>query len=151
VYISIVIVCPSIVIVCRSINTDDSVSVRHGPKDLIKRQLYRVNLFHTTCRVEINGHKRQLFLEELDIVLASILAKGTNFAQMNSYIRDKCQYYLSSLETSHNPVDPCAVDSVVRLTHGNTAALLPCDVETVDRDVETVDRHVTHPPPPTSP
>jgi hypothetical protein len=126
-----------------SINTDDSVSVRPGPKGTSKKQLYRVNLFHTTCRVEINGCNRQCFIDELHHILKSLLSKGIDFAEMNGHIREQCRLYLSSRTNSDSEVDACAGSSSERTL---ASCRQPSDAKTVDHRVTPpVDQQVTPP------
>jgi hypothetical protein len=77
------------------INTDDSISVKPGPSSKAKRQLYHINLYHTTCTVTVNGQKRAQFRDEMEYIL-DILSKRGDYTAMNDYIRVKCTEYLSA-------------------------------------------------------
>jgi hypothetical protein len=79
-------------------NSDDSISICPGDTLALelgsRKQLYRINLYHTTSRVEVNGHMRERFLDELDVIL-TILDNNVNFHALNAQIRRRCEEYLS--------------------------------------------------------
>ena len=73
-----------------------SLSVKE--KDNPRLQLYRINIFHTTQSLEINGRQVQLFLAELKQILLTLEGvKG--MAKLNAIIRAKCTEFLDSNTT----------------------------------------------------
>ncbi|CAG2218628.1 MLL4 [Mytilus edulis] len=53
-------------------------------------QLYRINIYHTTCRLEINGRHVEQFIQELK----TIEQQNQNLQNLNEVIKSKCQEYL---------------------------------------------------------
>ena len=51
-------------------------------------QLYRINIYHTTCRLEINGEQ---FIQELKTIAEQ---PNQNLQYLNEIIKSKCQEYL---------------------------------------------------------
>ena len=77
-----------------------SVSVALAAKP--KQQLYRVNIYHTTCRIEVNGQQVSMFINELKEI-GEIMKHKPNMAQLNDLIREKCQEFLD-LKANENRV-----------------------------------------------
>ncbi|CAG2240730.1 MPHOSPH9 [Mytilus edulis] len=54
-------------------------------------QLYRINIYHTTCRLEINGRQAEQFIQELKSIGEQ---PNQNLQKLNEIIKSKCQEYL---------------------------------------------------------
>ncbi|CAC5418152.1 unnamed protein product [Mytilus coruscus] len=54
-------------------------------------QLYRINMYHTTCRLEINGRHAEQFIQELKTIGEQ---PNQNLQNLNEIIKCKCQEYL---------------------------------------------------------
>ena len=52
------------------------------------RQSYRINMFHTTSRIEINGHGMELFTTHFNDIYRSMRNKG-DFKNLNKQIESK--------------------------------------------------------------
>lgn len=66
----------------------------------VRRQLYRINLFHTTCTVEVNGYKRYYFNDKLyKILQILVLQNRGDFKEMNNYLKAQCEKIKSQLTT----------------------------------------------------
>ncbi|CAC5368275.1 unnamed protein product [Mytilus coruscus] len=62
------------------------------------KQQYRINLFHTTSRIEVNGRGRQEFLLHLQDIAASMDRKG-NCPQLNK-LEQQIKQCIESMQTS---------------------------------------------------
>jgi hypothetical protein len=69
-----------------------SISVALASKP--RQQLYRINIYHTTCKIEVNGRHMYQFLDELKVI-GEAMKDIPNLKQMNDVIRNKCQEFLS--------------------------------------------------------
>jgi hypothetical protein len=69
-----------------------SISVELASKP--RQQLYRINIYHTTCKIEVNGRHMYQFLDELKVI-GEAMKDIPNLKQMNDVIRNKCQEFLS--------------------------------------------------------
>ncbi|CAC5362722.1 unnamed protein product [Mytilus coruscus] len=63
------------------------------------KQQYRINLFHTTSRIEVNGRGRQEFLPHLQDIAASMDRKG-NCPQLNKLLEQQIKQCIESMQTS---------------------------------------------------
>ncbi|CAC5361921.1 unnamed protein product [Mytilus coruscus] len=63
------------------------------------KQQYRINLFHTTSRIEVNGRGRQEFLSHLQDIAASMDRKG-NCPQLNKLLEQQIKQCIESMQTS---------------------------------------------------
>ena len=62
-----------------------------------RAQLYRINLFHTTSRVDANGKQLSEFINtDLPIILEKVLTSG-DLRQVNGKIKEMCYNYLASM------------------------------------------------------
>ena len=66
-----------------------SVSIKG--KDNRKLQLFRINIYHTTMNLEINGRQMQLFMPELKKIIDK-LKNVQGLDRLNALIREKCTY-----------------------------------------------------------
>ena len=69
-----------------------SISVALASKP--RQQLYRINIYHTTCKIEVNGRHMYQFLDELKVI-GEAMKDIPNLKQINDVIRNKCQEFLS--------------------------------------------------------
>jgi len=60
------------------------------------RQMYRINLFHTTSRVEINGHSMEYFITHIDEIKERMKTRG-NYRDLNKQIEEQ----INMLKTSN--------------------------------------------------
>ncbi|CAC5388962.1 unnamed protein product [Mytilus coruscus] len=63
------------------------------------KQQYRINLFHTTSRIEVNGRGRQEFLPHLQDIAASMDRKR-NCPQLNKLLEQQIKQCIESMQTS---------------------------------------------------
>ena len=68
-----------------------SVSVQQKNK---KTQLYRVNMYNSTLRVEVNGKSHTLFIDDLNTIAQNMSAKA-EYQKLNTKIKDACHEFLA--------------------------------------------------------
>ena len=66
-----------------------SVSAAHEHR----KQLYRVNIYQTTCRVEVNGKHLELFIQELYHIIEEMEIKN-GYSRLNTLIKEQCEQLL---------------------------------------------------------
>jgi len=67
------------------------------------RQLYRVNFFPTTSRVDVNGRMYHKFLQEDLITICNVFQQKCNITPMNNQISELCQAALHVIQKNANP------------------------------------------------
>ncbi|KAK3098005.1 hypothetical protein FSP39_015236 [Pinctada imbricata] len=77
-----------------SLVIENSLSVSH--KNL-KGQLYRVNLFHTTCRTDVNGKHLNEFIHTDLVNVLELVYDRNNVQILNDRIRSACSEYLCAV------------------------------------------------------
>ena len=83
---------------------EDSFSVRDNNT---KEQLYRMNLFHTTCWMDVNGrHYTEFIKKELPNII-QVLDMIPNIHQLDQKLREMCENYLQQIDNM--PEWPCDV------------------------------------------
>ncbi|CAG2213071.1 unnamed protein product [Mytilus edulis] len=65
------------------------------------KQLYRVNISNTTCRIEVNGKQSMSFIDELSKI-ASQMSNDVDYKHLNTKIKEQCDILLSSINNDHN-------------------------------------------------
>jgi hypothetical protein len=70
-----------------------SYSVRNRKNN---KQQYRINLYHTTCRAEVNGHGREQFLLHLQDMAVMMDDKG-NCSQLNKLLESQIRQCMDSM------------------------------------------------------
>jgi hypothetical protein len=70
-----------------------SYSVRNRKNN---KQQYRINLYHTTCRAEVNGHGREQFLPHLQDMAVMMDNKG-NCSQLNKLLESQIRQCMDSM------------------------------------------------------
>ncbi|CAG2187167.1 MLL4 [Mytilus edulis] len=73
----------------REMVVERSISVAMASRP--SEQLYRINIYHTTCRLEINGRHSEQFIQELKSIGEQ---PNQNLQNLNEIIKSKCQEYL---------------------------------------------------------
>ncbi|CAG2232261.1 unnamed protein product [Mytilus edulis] len=58
-------------------------------KENSKFQLYRINMYNSTMRAEVNGKSHMLFIDELKTI-ANLMSNKSTYQQLNSKIREAC-------------------------------------------------------------
>jgi hypothetical protein len=58
------------------------------------RQLYRINMFNTTSRIDVNGYWLQEFIQEDLHIICQCLEQYTDYKRLNNKIRETCQLSL---------------------------------------------------------
>ena len=64
------------------------------------KQIYRAILFHTTGRIEVNGHGKDLFLEHLKEIIKLMESKG-NCSQLNRLLEHQIREYMRKFPTGN--------------------------------------------------
>ena len=84
---------------------------------LNKPQLYRVNMYNSTQRVEINGKSYVMFVEELSQI-GSKMSNNADYTAINSKIRKYCEDFIVKNKNSSvsNPAIGCTIE---KPTHKN--------------------------------
>ncbi|CAC5377150.1 MLL4 [Mytilus coruscus] len=65
------------------------------------KQLYRVNIFNTTCRIEVNGKQFMSFIDELSKI-TSQMSNDVDYKHFNTKIKEQCDILLSPINNDHN-------------------------------------------------
>ena len=78
-----------------------SYSVRNRKNN---KQQYRINLYHTTCRAEVNGHGREQFLLHLQDMAVMMDDKG-NCSQLNKLSESQIRQCMDSM-TQYGSMSP---------------------------------------------
>ena len=117
-------------IVKHSIPTDNSTTVVEESYSvcdkLTKSQKFRINLFHTTCKVDVNGKQYDEFIRRHLPAVLEMLASTTNLQLVNDKLRDLCERYLNKCQTSNTH------------TQGKQTSLAICDAKHQDGDHSAV-------------
>jgi hypothetical protein len=78
----------------REIVVEESISVRSINGG---RQMYRINFFNTTSRVDINGHRYRSFIEEELPSLCAGLSSDNSITEINNEIAHRCTAAIAQL------------------------------------------------------
>lgn len=80
------------------LTVEESLSI----KSKENRQLYRVNCYHTSSRVMINGSGLSVFISDILPEIIEILSKNKTFNDINRQLRQACDQYIKSLNKDEN-------------------------------------------------
>lgn len=70
---------------------EESLSVKNRDPSLSSRQLFRINMFNTTCRIDANGYMVQTFIQEdLDKICEELLVNKSS-SELNNKIKQMCK------------------------------------------------------------
>ena len=72
---------------------EESLSIKHKNGGT-NRQLYRINMFNTTSRIDVNGYWLQEFIQEDLHIICQCLEQYTDYKKLNNKIRETCQLSL---------------------------------------------------------
>ena len=72
---------------------EESLSIKHKNGGT-NRQLYRINMFNTTSRIDVNGYWLQEFIQEDLHIICQCLEQYTDYKRLNNKIRETCQLSL---------------------------------------------------------
>jgi hypothetical protein len=102
------------------INVSYSIKDRNSNK-----QIYRANLFHTTGRIEVNGHGKDLFLEHLKEIIKLMESKG-NCSQLNRLLEHQIREYMRKFPTGNfeNKTSKKYVGRETDLTHAHSRVIM---------------------------
>ncbi|CAG2208662.1 unnamed protein product [Mytilus edulis] len=77
-----------------------------------QRQIYRINLYNTTCRAEINGRNHQQFFSELQTI-ATKMNVIKDYSYMNETIRNECLKHAKA-SSLHEPNSVQSSDKCIK-------------------------------------
>jgi hypothetical protein len=87
---------------------EESLSIKSNTGENRNKQLFRINMFHTTSRIDVNGKDYQEFIEtDLPNIIKLMNTYGMN--ALNEKIVMFCNTYTSTCQTinNNNQTNPC--------------------------------------------
>ncbi|CAC5398599.1 unnamed protein product [Mytilus coruscus] len=111
-------------------------------KENSKFQHYRINMYNSTMRVEVNGKSHILFIEELKTI-ANLMSNKSTYQQLNSKIREAC------LKLVHHNVshlsNPSTTDISITAGRTNVDICPKCNRKCLSKYIEcSVGNHWIH-------
>ena len=119
-------------------------------KVLIHQTVYRVNIFNTTCSIEVNGKHSLLFIDELS-KFTSQMSNDVDYILLNTKIKEQYDILLSSINEDHqssgdtinsqpelvksvtNKGEDCATVNQLHLSKINSGDCLKCKRKCLSR------------------
>jgi hypothetical protein len=79
---------------------EESLSIKHKNGGT-NRQLYRINMFNTTSRIDVNGYLLQEFIQEDLHIICQCLKQYADYKGLNNKIREICQLSLPNAQKNN--------------------------------------------------
>jgi len=76
---------------------EESLSIKHKNGGT-NRQLYRINMFNTTSRIDVNGYLLPEFIQEDLHIICQCLEQYTDYKGLNNKIREMCRLSLPNAQ-----------------------------------------------------
>ena len=91
---------------------EESISIRPH-----RKQAYRINCYHTTSRVMINGQQTELFVTDLAPEITKIMSKNKELKSLNDKIRAACEQFMNLKENRNDSNESKSVNVDKQVVH----------------------------------
>ena len=81
---------------------EESLSVKNKSGNMLNRQLYRINMFNTTSRIDVNGYMLNAFITNDLKKICAPLTTDKSYVYLNDKIRSICRSTIGSIEITDN-------------------------------------------------
>ncbi|CAC5358967.1 unnamed protein product [Mytilus coruscus] len=122
---------------------EESLSIKNKNTSLSRRQLFRINMFNTTCRIDANGYMLQTFIQEDLHKICQELQSNKSCSHLNEKIKQMCLFTIGQINNPQNGQSK-AILSAKPILNTTVPSNANDDTRVNAKDICTMKEHPQH-------